>query len=221
MKKGFALLVVLALLVPGFTGCVTTDSGRTKAEGTAVGAGAGAAVGALVGYMVGGGKGAAIGAAIGAGTGAVAGFAYGTHVASEKEKYATQEDWLDDCIVSLDKTNKETKAYNEQLAKNIEELDRETARLAAAYQNKSVEKTALRAEKEKIDARLAEAQEKLKRAKWELENQEKVLAEAQKDKGQGGQVTKLDTEIANLKKQIASLEGHTEELASLSSRMSV
>lgn len=219
MKKLFALLLIAALLVFALSGC-TTDEGATKAQGTAVGAGTGAIIGGVIGGILGGGRGVAIGAAIGAATGGVAGYAYGSHVATEKKKYADKEDWYDACIASAKDVNQKTTAYNQTLAKDLTGLKQETAQLAAQYQQKKADKKALAAKKKDIDARLALANEELKRTKWELQNQETVLADAHKS-GDDVLAKRLDAEIQALRKNIAELEGHTNELASMSSRMAV
>lgn len=220
MKRLIALVLILTLAVFGLSGCATTDSDQTKAEGTMVGAGTGAAMGAIIGALTGGGRGAAIGAAIGAAVGGAAGYAYGTHVASEKEKYAKEEDWLDACIASAQEVNEDARQYNVALSKEMDQLDRETETLAAQYKNKQVTKAALAEEKKKVDEKLAQTQEKTKRAKWELENQEKVLAEA-KAEGKTNLAQNLEKEINQLKKHITELEGHAEKLASMSNRMTV
>lgn len=219
MKK---LAVIVMVLVLALGGCATTDDGqRTQAEGAAVGAGGGALVGALLGALIGGdASGALLGAAIGGAAGGLAGYAYGTHVASQKEKYASEEDWLDECIASARKVNQDTAAYNQSLGEQLKALDAETARLAAAYEKKQVEAASLEAEKEKIETAQKEAAEKLKRAKFELESQQKALAQVD-EKGSAKQTEQLNTEIGSLNKQIAELEAHTDTLASLSARMTV
>lgn len=219
MKKSVIILIVL---ITALAGCATTDDGkRTQAEGTAVGAGGGALVGALLGAAIGGNSSSALlGAAIGAAAGGAAGYAYGTHVASQKEKYASEEDWLDQCIASARKVNQETAAYNQSLADQLKTLDAETARLAAAYEKKQAKAAQLEAEKEKIDAAQKEAAEKLKRAKFELESQQKALAQVD-EKGSAQQAEQLNVEIGRLNRQIAELEAHTDTLASLSARMAV
>ena len=122
--RRYASIISLITLVSFFTGCAQTADGRkTQAQGTAMGAVGGAALGALIGLATGGG-GAAIarGAAIGAGVGAVGGFAYGTHVAHQKAKYASAEQWLDRCIASARATNQRAYAYNRTLNQRIAAL---------------------------------------------------------------------------------------------------
>lgn len=218
MKRIMVSIIALAMVVSGCAGM--SDSNRTKAEGTAVGAGGGALLGAVIGGLAGGSDGALIGAAVGAGTGAAVGYAYGTHVAKQKEKYAKTEDWLDACIASAEQVNQETRAYNLALETDIQTLQAETDSLTIAYAQKKVKKSALQKEKSKIDTKLAEANKKLDRSKFELENQQLATADARKG-GQTQQADKLDQEIAQLKETVAELEAQTQSLASMSARMAV
>jgi uncharacterized protein YcfJ len=222
MKKVIAIVVLACFASVCLVGCATTggDAQRTKTEGTVAGGGVGAAVGGLLGYVIGGKSGAAIGAAIGAGIGAAVGYAYGSHVAQEKKKYANEEDWLNACVASAEKVNHETSAYCTQLGGEIADLEVKTSELQAQYEQKSVEKSALDQEQKAIEAKRAETEEKLKKARFELENQEKVLADARANK-KAEFSSKLDSEIEALKKNIADLETHSNTLASMSQRMAV
>lgn len=223
MKKIGVLLLVGLFALTSVGGCtnIKDDQTRTKTEGTAVGAGAGAVIGGILGQLIGGDTaGTLIGAAVGALAGSAAGYAYGSHVANEKSKYAKREDWLNACIASAQKVNADTRAYNNQLAKNVQKLDAETKNLAQAYKNRKAKQSQLAAEKKKIDKQMASAKEMLDRAKAELDMQENVLADAEKN-GNKKHATALDKQIEQLKAQIGELEGHTESLASISARMSV
>ncbi len=221
MKRLLVVALVGSLLMAGMFGCAQTDRGQTQQEGAAAGAAGGAVLGAVLGVIIGGdAEGALVGAAIGAAAGGLAGYAYGTHVADKKAEYAAKEDWLNACIASLEETNAQTKAYNAELSQDIVDLRSETATLQASYDKKQVKKDAMLAEKQVVDQKLAEATEKLNLAKWELENQEKVLAEAQAG-GNTTQATELDSRIQVLKGEIAKLQQQTDELADMSSRMAV
>ena len=214
MKRFLAISVTAAYLMV-MTGCADKnmdDSTRTKAEGTAVGA----ALGGIVGALIGDEKGALIGAAVGA----TAGYLYGSHVAQEKEKYASQEDWLDGCIASAQKVNHETKAYNEKLAGQLQDMKAETERLVKLYEQKKAKKSEVLAQKKKIDTLLKESKEKLARAEFELENQQLVLEDMKKN-GTKEDVANIDREIETLKKEIATLKKNTEELASMSALAAV
>ncbi|GAB6146030.1 hypothetical protein [Desulfocicer niacini] len=223
MRRKIAVAVVLSMILPGIMGCanIENDAKRTETEGTAIGAGAGALLGGLLGAAMGGKKGAFTGAAIGVAVGGIAGNVYGRHVATEKQKYAKEEEWLDACIASLEETNQETIAYNEELSVKIETLEAETSQLATAYKAKKTGKKTLLAKKKTVDSQLTDARKKLDRARFELTNQEQVLAQARRDQTQKTYEKTLDNKIALLKANIAELETHTEQLASMSSRMSV
>jgi hypothetical protein len=222
MKGLIVGLTILTLSLSGLTGCATikNDGERTQAEGAAVGAAAGALLGGIFGAVTNDTKGAIAGATIGAIAGGAAGYVYGTHVASEKEKYANKEDWLNACIASAEKVNQDTMKYNAQLAKDLQALEAETARLKAAYLAKNAEKSAMDYEKKKIEIKLAEAREKLKRAKFELKNQEKVLAETRAQRN-NVYANKFESKVKELNGYIAELEIQTQALASMSQRMTV
>ncbi|MBU1340308.1 MAG: hypothetical protein KKE44_18425 [Proteobacteria bacterium] len=224
MFRCIAMVLVLAMCVMS-VGCVTTgtteDSKRTKNEGAAVGVGTGAVLGGLIGALVGGdSKGALIGAAIGAAAGGVAGYAYGDHVASKKAEYAKEEDWLDQCIASAQKVNQDTIAYNEKIRSDIALLDTKTKKLQQQYAAKQASKQTLLAQKKNIDAAIKVTGEKLDRAKFELDSQKQAVAQVGK-KEATGQSKALDAEIAKLESLISELEQHSQDLAGLSSRMSV
>ncbi|MFH2059413.1 MAG: YMGG-like glycine zipper-containing protein [Pseudomonadota bacterium] len=224
MFRFIAMVLVLAMCLMS-VGCVTTgttdDSQRTKNEGAAVGAGTGALLGGLIGALVGGdSKGALVGAAIGAAAGGIAGYAYGDHVASKKAEYAKEEDWLDQCIVSAQKVNQETIAYNKKIKSDIALLETQTKKLQQQYAAKQTNKQTLLAQKKNIDAAAKTTGEKLDRAKFELDSQKQAMAQVEK-KGATDQSKALDAEIAKLEGLVAELEQHSKNLASLSSRMSV
>ena len=220
MKKTSIILLIVICGLSLLGGCAgtQTDAGRTKTEATAVGAGGGAILGAIFGGLIGGDiTGALAGAAIGAAVGGATGYAYGSHVAEEKAKYASEEDWLDAAVASARQTNQETKAYNARLEQELATLDQETRQLALDYRARKVKRDRLVAEKKTLDAKLKEANDKLAKAKWELDNQNKVMAKS--ENGKGNQA--LRGEIRQLKKQIQELEEHTQSLAAMSQLMSV
>jgi hypothetical protein len=119
--KPIALLSVVSIF---FGSCANmSDADATKAQGAGLGALAGGIAGAIIGNQFGGNaeKGAMWGAAIGG----ASGFAYGTHVANQKAKYASTELWLDACIVSAENKRSAAVAYNNSLDNRIAQLKRE------------------------------------------------------------------------------------------------
>ncbi|WP_319576592.1 glycine zipper domain-containing protein [uncultured Desulfobacter sp.] len=223
-KSRFVSIILIFAMCLSMAGCATTgssDAQRTRNEGTAVGLGAGALLGGLAGVLIGGdSKGALIGAAIGAAAGGAAGYAYGDHVASQKTKYASEEDWLDQCIASARQVNQETLAYNNQLRTDIAQLDAETQRLEKKYAARQASKKTLLAEKTRIDSAIKTTDEKLARARFELDSQKQAVVQV-KENSSKDETQALDMEIAKLEGLIKDLEQHSEDLAGLSSRMSV
>ncbi len=219
MSLGIVLLFTLTIV----SGCanIKDDSDRTRAEGTATGAVVGGVLGALVGQALGGDTGSTLaGAAIGAAVGGTAGYAYGDHVAGQKEKYASNEDWLDACIADAQKTNAEIMAYNRDIRNQIALLRQDTNALRQKYVDAAVRKTKLQNKKKEVDTLLKSANNELANAKTELEALDSVVVEARQS-GQNDYAVSLDSEIEILKANIRELEKRTEELASMSASMAV
>lgn len=204
--KRIILLSFSTALIVSMTGCTQpnmSDSQRTKAEGTGVGV----LGGALLGALVGGKKGAAWGAALGG----VAGYAYGSHVANEKAKYARKEDWLNACILSARKVNKSTRSYNAKLSRKIAD----TKRLVRLYKQNKISKSKLRAQKKLIDNERKRANNMLKNAQNELKAQQGVLKDAKRT-ANASETRRIQSEINTMKQQISLLKKNTSTLASLS-----
>lgn len=204
--KRILMLPIIIVISLGMTGCTQpnmTDSQQTKAEGTGVGI----LGGALLGSLVGGKKGAAWGAALGG----VAGYAYGSHVANEKAKYARKEDWLNACISSAQKVNRSTRSYNAKLSRKIAD----TKRLVRLYKQNKASKSQMRAQKKLIDSERRTANKMLKNAQNELKAQQRVLRDAKK-MGKKAEARRLEEQIRILKRENSKLKSQTNTLASLS-----
>ena len=160
-------IILIFVMCFSMAGCTTTgssDAQRTRNEGTAVGGEAGALLGGLTGAFIDDdSKGGLIGAGIGAAAGGVVGYAYGDHVASQKAKYVSEEDWLDQCIASARHVNQETLVYNNQLRTDIAQLDAKTKALKKKYAAGQVSKKVLLAEKKRIDSIIKTTDVKLAR----------------------------------------------------------
>ncbi len=219
-KLAVAAMVCVGMLLGGCAN-IKDDGTRTRVEGTGTGAAIGAVAGGVLGQIIGGDtKSTVVGAAIGAAVGGAAGYAYGDHVAGQKEKYAKEEDWLDACIVQARQKNQEIVAYNQDLVRQIGELKKETAALKKKYKDKNTRIAKLKEKKAATDALLESTNKQLAGAKHELEAQQSVKAEAEKS-GKGDFAVTLDGELEQLKGNIKELEKRTEELASMSASMSV
>ncbi len=205
MQKAMKLMVVFSLaaaltLAPACAH-MTTNRGKTQAEGAAVGLGIGAIVGAGVGALIGGRDGALKGALWAGLVGTVAGWFYGGHVADKKEKYATEEAWLAACLAQAKKSNEEALAYNEQL------------KTALARYSAKAEKSDARAIRdvlkmnEKVMASLDE----------EVASQKKAVSSSTP----GAQSQELQAQIIALEKQKKELEANNKELAAIHSRVAI
>ena len=215
MKKLVCLICIAALL----TGCASADDGtKTRLGGAGFGAAIGGAAGAIAGQLLGKDtKSTLIGTAIGAALGGVAGAAYGNHVAAKKAEYASQEQYLNACINSTRQVNNDTSQYNASLRGKIQNLEQEVNRMIAQYNSKKIRRTALKKEKSKVTAMLADANKKLKRAKDEVAIQREVM---NREKGKSNaELSKLSNEVNNLQRSVSDLEQQNETLASINNRI--
>ncbi|ADW16854.1 hypothetical protein Despr_0678 [Desulfobulbus propionicus DSM 2032] len=220
-RKVLLGMVLCTSLVINGCANIKDDGTRTRVEGTGTGAAIGAVAGGVLGQLIGGDtKATLLGAAIGAAVGGVGGYAYGDHVAGQKEKYAKEEEWLEACIAQAKQKNQELVAYNQDLSRQIATLQAETASLRKKVKDKTARTAKLKENKKTADNLLAAANKELASAKTELEAQNSVTAEAKKS-GQNDYAVTLDSEIETLKGNIKELEHRTEELASMSASMSV
>ena len=221
MYKVFKVLLV-ALLATQLVACanIKDDSTRTKTEGTLTGAGIGAGVGALIGALIDGGRGAAIGAGIGAGIGAAGGYAVGKHVADKKAEYASQEDWLDDCIASSEQTNAEARQYNAKLSRDIKALDAESRSLVAQYNRKEVKLAKLKSENKNVK-RLQNDTNKVISGLESNRSKQLYAAQEARRTGDKQRAKKLDAEIHKLDKEIKRMRDYNSQLANISVRLAV
>ena len=196
------------VIIVGLLGGCATDSGRTKVEGTGVGAGIGAVLGAGAGYLLGGEKGALLGAAAGAALGGAAGYAWGSHVANKKEKYATQEEYLDAVIDSGRKVNVESQKYNAALIDEVNRLDRETGTLVRQYNEKQIRKAIVIAKKKETEAKADEAKKHFEMVRTEIDIQKKVLDQERNEVKSAQAQNRLHT----MESEIRQLEQRRDEL---------
>lgn len=216
LKKSICVILLAGLLA----GCADmSDRTRTLLEGIGVGTAAGAGLGAAIGALAGGKSGAWKGAMLGGIAGALVGYGVGSHVADQKEKFASDEEYLDAVIQNAREANEQTKAYNAHLSDEIKKLDQETALLVSQYNQKKVTKAALDNEKERLEAKLTESEKVLQAVKDELAIHKRVLAQ-EKDQSQD-QLNALQEQIAELERNRAELEQQVDTLASIKTRVSV
>lgn len=190
----------------------------TTLQGAALGALAGAAVGALV--AVAAGKNVAAGAAIGAGAGLVTGLVAGVYVANQKEKYASDEAYLEACLA-------EARQYNEAAAKSNQDLDMQinlTEQNIDHLRNK-VQDVSLR--KQEAGKGLATIQQtgqtcdkSISLLEGEIRAQEKALSQVPRDSDTSGRSMALDNELVTMRQQLNEMKAKRDRLNDLNAQMS-
>lgn len=195
-------VVILAMLA----GCAETQEGRTtQAQGTGIGALLGAALGAGIGAAAGGGRGAATGAIAGALIGGSAGFAYGTHVANQKAKYARAEDWLNACIASARGYRRHAYAVNQKLSTRIAALEKRSKAAVA-----SRDKAAVTQIRNEITSLKQEARTETKNVDNEVAAQQNALQDSS---------ARSSSKYGELKQSVGSLKETRAELGQSVSRL--
>jgi hypothetical protein len=205
-------------------GCQTTtnqgsdisgDQTRTVAEGAA----AGAAAGALLGYLIGGDAGAA---ALGGLAGAGAGALLGNVVAERKAAYANEEEFLDGEIAKAREFNAAARSYNQKLSQRVADLDRTATTLMAQYRAGTANRATLETRRNAVRTDLAKAEDMQKTLEEEYKIQVAVLKDQREEQGADDpQVKALETEIAELRRNINALHDESVQLAEIDERMSL
>lgn len=223
-NKAFLPALCISVAI-GMSGCASSpsddsgasrsDSTRTKQEGSMMGA----VVGGLLGAALGGdnmGKGALIGAVVGAGLG----YVVGDEIAERKEKYASEEDFLDGEIISAQDLNVTAEQYNASLVRDIERLDAQTGSLRSEYAAGRVTRDQLVAERETVQAKIDATGKVLDDLNKEHEIKVAIYDEQLQKRGiEDVQVERLEYEIAQLKQNIDELNQHSQQLASIDERL--
>jgi hypothetical protein len=221
----FKLVFILVFLV--ISGCATTDTTRTRMEGTAAGVVAGAATGAAVGAVAGAiagdaGTGAMIGAGVGSIVGGIAGYFYGDSVASDKVAYTQHENNLRLAMVDIDQNLKITKEYNTQLAQEISSLQEHKKALVFAGMKKTTLKNALRQQKSKTLQLLAKSEKQLTSLKTKILKHKSLIANEEKltnspEKFQQS-VTLVKANINGLETEQQTLQSYINQLKQIDRR---
>jgi hypothetical protein len=227
--KGVSMLAVVGLLV---SGCATTsqqgntqatsagsssDQKRTRVEG----AGIGALVGGVLGYAL-GGKNKAKGALIGAALGAGAGYLVGNEVAKRKQKYASEEEFLDAEIQNATEFNRVARDYNERLRVQIAELDEASMALKSKYKAGAASQQDLENKRAEVQTELARSEKFYDQLKKEYDIKMAVYQEQQKKRPQDdAYLAKLEKEVLELKNNLEQLSAESKQLASIDERLTI
>ena len=213
--RSLAKITSIITFIAFCSSCAATKDGRkTQFQGAALGAGAGAGVGALIGLAAGGPRGAAIGAVAGAVAGGTGGFLYGSHVAHQKAKYASTEQWLDQCIASAQQTNNKAYAYNRTLKQRIAALETRSKSALA-----SKDKAAIRQIHTEIASLKKEATQQEQQVNSEVEAQKGATDDqSARSATNYGAYTKQMGELRQTKANLSENIGH---LASLENQVNL
>ena len=196
------------------TSCASTADGRkTQGQGAAVGAAIGGLLaGGLAYALTGDTSSAARFAAVGAGVGALQGFAYGTAVASKKQDYVNQEDYLTYAIGEAEKRNQEAIAYNKKLESDVRALEARVKTVPTERKDKSQLK-------KDFDIQLSSVNKEEKKYDAYIQD----LNSALEGDGYGNkpQSAQLKKQISKLESEKAALQGRRTRLAAGKARLSV
>jgi hypothetical protein len=187
---------------------------RTVLEGTAAGAAVGAGLGALTAYITGGdvGKGAIIGAAAGGATGLVA----GVYVANQKEKFATEEAYLDACTKEAAEYNEEARKANDYLRGYVADTQRRVNELKAQIRKDKAKKQLARDELSTLNEKKQGTDEMIAKMEEEIKAQDGALAGV---KNNSPQSKALQQEVQTTRQEIGKLRKQREDLVKLTTKM--
>ncbi len=204
-----------ALIAFGLSQCAETQDGQlAQAQGAGIGAAGGALLGAGIGALTGNSSDVGRGALIGAALGGAGGFAYGTHVANQKAKYATTEKWLDACIADAEKKRSAAVAYNGRLKNELARLEREVNSARVAGDRKKLSSL-----KRQIASERKAAQKESNNYAKEVEVQRGAIKEAG---GSGGsRLSSLRSSTNGIDSQVTTMNKNVQRLAALESQTDV
>ena len=149
------------------------------------------------------------GALLGAGawgcSGAGGGYLYGSHVADRKKDYTRQEDYLNALVVSAQQVNDRTDALRQEIA----QLETETAQRIEQYNQRTVQKSALKKQERILATKIEEGQKQLQILQTEIDVQQQALAQEQQTPNKSREAT---ARLKNLQVEINRLEGNKTKL---------
>jgi uncharacterized protein YcfJ len=186
---------------------------RTVLEGGAAGAVVGAGLGAIVAMSQ--GKDVAKGAMIGGVAGGATGLAAGYYVAGQKEKFATEEAYLDACVCEARKYNQEAKASNEYLRNYVAQMQVRVEQLKAQIKVDSTKKQLARDELTGLSEKKQSVDKMIDCLCNEVKAQEGAVA----DSKNSPKTQTLVQEVELTRLEIEKLKIHREELIDLNSKM--
>jgi chromosome segregation ATPase len=217
VKKTRKITILICLTAMLLTGCATTnnntrDANRTKTEGALLGA----LLGGLIGAKTGGNKSRNLGILLGA----AAGYAIGNKVAENKQRYAKIEDFYFDEISKAENYNDQLRNTNQNISKNIYNINNQIAMTRTSSMSQSSKKQELKSIKNQLKAEVKMNRNALVTHKGELGYKQEVLADITKTYGSNNTTHQdLSKQINVLKNNIAHMENLNRQLASTDTSM--
>ena len=195
-SRSAALMTALFFM----SACAANDQNMTRAQG----AGAGAALGAGLGAIVGGD---AEDVLLGAAVGGLVGLAAGEAVARKKADYATTDDMIvQERRIVAEKTE-QIGSYNASLEQQLVGLDSDIATLEAAVAEGRADRSAKQDLRQRAEADLDRARQRLAEVNQEIDVSRHVYQEAARDS--------VPVDLVDWDRRIRELERRRDELAKL------
>ncbi len=223
MQESFTLgnfrLAVVFVIFFVLAGCqtnppkpVTDDQKRTQAEATLLGA----VMGGLIGVLS---TGDVKGALIGSIAGGLGGYVTGVQLSQLKQKRIAREASLDEHVRHVEEVTMLARQYNDQLGREIAQLELETEQVRTQYQKTRGNQAELAAKQTEVRHRKAKAEQ----AYADLNDEYLETLEVLKDKKRAGVNSKglavLRGKVDELKLAISELRTQNRQLATIERRI--
>ncbi|MDD3471315.1 MAG: hypothetical protein PHS86_00885 [Syntrophaceae bacterium] len=186
----------------------------TTLQGTVFGAALGGGLGALTALIS--GKNVATGAAIGAAAGGVAGLVAGVYVANQKEKYATEEAYLDACMKEAAQYNEEARQTNEYLRGYIAETEGRVQELKAQISKDRTKKTLVQKDLTVLNQKRQAVDKMISNLEGEVIAQNGALGKVSKSSPQS---VALKQDVQTTQQELDQLRKQREQLLNLTMKM--
>lgn len=141
--------------------------------------------------------------------------AFNGHIASLKEKFPSEEQWLNACVGLASQVNYELTVYNKGLNCQLADTKKEIETVKRKIKESDVRAAKLKEKQEEVDRIFAWSNKKLEAARREVEAQQHIVAEATKSQ-QNAHAAKLKGEVKKLKANITEMEKKSKAFAALS-----
>ncbi len=148
----------------------------------------------------------------------VAGYAYGSHVASKKEQYASQESYLDAVIAEANRVHDEAVQSNSALASELATLDWKIQQAQANLSNSEQSRDELSGLQQDLKNQYSAANTRLKVLEREIEIQKAVI-EKEKDEISPSYHARAVSAVSSLEGQSESLKRYIAQMEAIDDRI--